>query len=313
MTERVRHVPARDGTPIAYVVRGAQADGDAPALVFTSGFTASHFYWRHLLPRFEPHARLIAWDLKGHGSSGPARDPLAVRVEDSVDDLRRVLDACGVERAVLFAFSLGCQVILEAWRHMPARIAGLVPILGTYERPFDNLFHPALGPRLFRVFRRVGPTIGGPALKAGWLQSRAPLSFRLSQRLGLIGPRVAREDMEHFFAHMPRIHGPTWARMGIAAQEHSARDLLPTITAPVLVVGGGKDTFTPTHLSEHMARAIPGAELLLLPEGTHTGLFEFPSVIADRAEAFLRAHELLAAPPPQAARSHRLASASGTD
>jgi pimeloyl-ACP methyl ester carboxylesterase len=284
----IRHLNARDGTRIAYASRG-----EGPALVFTNGYTASSFYWREVMSRFEGRAKLITWDLKGHGHSGPARDLSAVTVEDSVDDLRRVLDACGVERAVLCAFSLGCQVILEAWRHFPERIAGLVPILGTYERPFDHLFHPRLGPQLYRVFRRAGPRGAGVGLKLAWLNTRLPGSFRISRGLGLIGRRVQKQDMTPFFAHMRRIHGRTWAHMGIAAQRHSAKDLLPTITVPTLVVAGGKDTFTPLHLSQHMVDAIPGAELLYLPDGTHTGLFEFPEQIGARTEAFLRARELL--------------------
>lgn len=291
----LRHVVARDGSRIAYTTQG---QGDGPALVFTNGYTASSFYWKHMLRRFDGRARLVFWDLKGHGHSGPAQDLSATTVEDSVDDLRRVLDHAGVDRAVLFAFSLGCQVILEAWRHVPERIAGLVPILGTYERPFDHLFHPALGPRLFRVFRRVGPRLGGPGLKLAWLQTQAPLSFQVSRGLGLIGRRVQQADMGPFFAHMRQIHGPTWAHMGIAAQDHSAKDLLLTITAPTLVVAGGKDTFTPVHLSQHMAQTIPDAELLYLPEATHTGLFEFPHEIGHRVDTFLADRGLLPQPEP---------------
>ncbi len=293
----VRHLEARDGTRIAYRLRPGEAG--RPALVFTSGYTASDFYWRYLVDRFEGRTPLVTWDLKGHGQSGPARTREAVTVEDSVDDLRRVLDACGAERAVLFAFSLGCQVILEAWRHMPDRIAGLVPILGTYERPFDNLF-PPLGPHLFRVFRRAGPLVGGPLLKVGSVQAQLPGAFRLSKLLRLVGPGVRKEDMLPFFRHMARIHGPTWARMGIAPQGHSAEDLLPSIAAPTLVVAGGRDTFTPRHLSERMVERIPGAELLFLPDATHTGLFEYPAEIGEAVEAFLSKHRLLpGARPPQ--------------
>ncbi len=290
---RAAHVIARDGSRIAYACHGP-ADPGLPVVVFTSGFTASDFYWTHLLRRLDGRARLVTWDLKGHGRSSPARDLGAVTVEDSVDDLRRVLDACEVERAALCAFSLGCQIILEAWRHMPERIAALAPILGTFERPFDHLLHPRVGPRLFRVFERVGPRLGGAALRAGWLNSRVPGSYRLNRLLGIIGP-VERPAMEPFFAHMRRIHGPTWAHMGIAAQRHSARDLLPTISVPTLVVGGGKDTFTPRHLSEHMATAIPAAQLVYLPDATHTGLLEQPEAIGAALERFLGRHDLLAA------------------
>jgi pimeloyl-ACP methyl ester carboxylesterase len=285
---------ARDGTRIAFTDRGPR--GAAPAIVFTSGFTASDFYWRHLLRRLEGRARLITWDLKGHGRSGPAARLDAVTVADSADDLRRVLDACEVDRAVHVAFSLGCQVILEAWRAIPDRVAALVPILGTFERPNDHLLHPRLGPHQFRAFRRVGPHVARLGLRAAWLHTRLPGSFHLSRGLGLIGRRVQKVDMDPFFAHMRRIHGRTWAHMGIAAQAHSARDLLPTITVPTLVVAGGRDTFTPHHLALHMARTIPGAELLDLPDATHTGLLEYPDEIGGRLESFLARHGLLGEP-----------------
>ncbi len=284
------YVASRDGTPIAYQVRGAS---EGPALVFTNGYTASDFYWRELLPHFAERCRLVTWDLKGHGASGPAHSPDAVTVEDSVDDLRRVLDAAGVEQAVLVAFSLGCQIILEAWRHWPERIAALVPILGTYGHPFDNLIHPALGPRLMALLEWVGGGIAGAGLHLAGHSYHLPGNVWLNKLAGVIGRDLPSREMKPFFEHMKHIHGPTWAAMGLAAQRHSAEDLLPDIRVPVLVIAGGQDTFTPQRLSEHMADSIPGAEYLLLPRTSHTGLLEVPGPMAERMGYFLEEHGLL--------------------
>jgi pimeloyl-ACP methyl ester carboxylesterase len=284
------YVRARDGSRIAYRVEGR---GDGPTLVFTSGFTASDFYWRRLAPLLAPHARLVYWDLRGHGASSPAVDLADVSVEACVDDLRRVMDAVHVERGVQVAFSLGCQIILEASRLLPARVAALVPILGTYGRPFDHLLHPRLGPHLKDLLRLVGGRAAGVGLRLGSLSYHLPLSVRLNQLANVIGRRLRPVDMKPFYAHMGRIDGPTWAALGLAAAEHSAGDLLEGIRVPTLVISGGKDTFTPQHLSDEMAARIPGAERLHLPEASHTGLLEEPDAMADAMLRFLRGHGLL--------------------
>jgi pimeloyl-ACP methyl ester carboxylesterase len=64
-----------------------------------------------------------------------------------------------------------------------------------------------------------------------------------------------------------------------AAGQHSADDLLKDIMVPTLVVAGGRDGFTPPERSRAMAEAIPGAELLEIPNASHTAPIERPNVV----------------------------------
>ena len=73
---------------------------------------------------------------------------------------------------------------------------------------------------------------------------------------------------------------------------HDATDLLPSVRVPTLVVAGERDLFTPLARSEEMAKAIPGAELLVLQGGSHAALVEQPETIGAAVEKFLRAHGL---------------------
>lgn len=281
-------VPARDGTPLAY-----RCWGEGPNLVFTNGLSANECYWQKTLERFEGRARLLTWDLKGHGVSGPARSRDQLSMQDSVDDLRRVLDAAGIDRGVFLGFSMGCQIILEAWRHIPDRIAALIPVLGTFEYAFDDAIHPLIGPLIAKVFGHVGPTMATLMVKATYLGTRLPLSALIGRATGIVGAKLSHRDMKPYFDHLGQLHGPTYMAMGAEAQRHSAADLLPTISVPTLIVAGGRDVFTPVHIGEAMARRIPNAEYLLLPEAAHTGLFEFPEEIGARIEQFLVAHGFL--------------------
>lgn len=281
---------ARDGTPIAWSSVG---DPDAPALVLTNGYATSSFYWDHVVAHFASRAQVVTWDLKGHGGSGAARSR-AVTVPDSVDDLTRVMDAVGVERAVLGGFSMGCQIVLESWRHVPERISAMVPILGTYGRPFDSLLHPTFGRVAQVVLRSLGPVLAGPGLRFVSRSASSDAGHRMNQRTGMVGHNVPRERMRPFAEHLAQIDPATWVAMGVAAQSHSAEDLLPQIDVPVLVVSGGRDVMTPQSCSQRMVDALRRVEHLHLPDATHTGLYEYPVEINRSLEHFLERHGVLA-------------------
>ena len=81
--------------------------------------------------------------------------------------------------------------------------------------------------------------------------------------------------------------------------------------APTLVVSGGRDTFTPEHLSRHMVETIPEAELLHLPEATHDPL-DFDTALGllvtrhprlEAARAHARALNLTPGPSPLVTRA----------
>lgn len=242
---------------------------------------------------FQSRATVITWDLPGHGRSAGANDLDELSIAGCADDIRRVMDAAGVETATLIGFSLGCQIMFEAWRHISDRIDGFVPILGTYGRPFDNLLHPRVGPHLHRLFSVFGPPLA-PAILAGtYAGLRTPMAHFLTQSFGFIRRDLGRDVMRPFYEHFALIEPRTWVALGLAAQEHTARDLLPTIDVPTLIVGGGRDALTPVHVSHEMHETIPPADLLMLPEATHAGLFEYPEKITEAVDHFLQSHGLV--------------------
>ncbi len=54
-----------------------------------------------------------------------------------------------------------------------------------------------------------------------------------------------------------------------------------------MVFGADNDLFTPLHCSQTIAREVPDAELLVLPEGSHAAIVEHPHTINQRLERFL--------------------------
>ena len=81
--------------------------------------------------------RVIAYDARGHGHSAPARDPGAYGYPELTLDLGAVLDALGIERAVLAGASMGAHTLLSFALGHPHRVGGMVVITPAYE-PGDD-------------------------------------------------------------------------------------------------------------------------------------------------------------------------------
>lgn len=281
-----RTLLATDGTPVAYHVHQG---GPGPTLALTNGITTSNFFWSYLHRRWAPAHTLINWDLKGHGRSGPARSPEGASIPALAEDLLRILDAAAVERATLVGFSMGCQVSLELYRRAPERVSALVLLLGAAGHVFDTALGP-VGRLLHRSIERMSSRTFALSLRGVQRIVASPVAYRLGRGLRLVGPEAARADVDRFIKHfVNELDPPTLAAMALAAQAHSADDLLPRIAVPTLVVGGDSDVFAPgPRVAVHMHRKIPGSELLRLPHGTHTSLFEHHAEIGAAIDDFLR-------------------------
>ncbi len=112
--------------------RGAAVDlafrmrGVGPAVVLLHGTSANHAVWEAVGDRLAEHATVIALDQRGHGRSD--KPATGYTGPDFADDVVTVLDALGIERALVGGHSLGGRNSwLAAARH-PDRVTGAVVV-----------------------------------------------------------------------------------------------------------------------------------------------------------------------------------------
>jgi pimeloyl-ACP methyl ester carboxylesterase len=247
-------------------------------VLFCDGIGCDGYVWRYLRTdlgdRFglHPHYR-------GHGRTAPPRDPARVTIEDLADDIACVLDDALVERAVLIGHSMGVQVSLETFRRHRARVAALVLVCGAPSHPLRTFRGSAaledLLPTIQKWVVRVPRVVN--RLTRAMLPTR--LAYEVASRLEIRRELVEPSDFMPYLEGMARIDARLFVAMLSAAGGHSADDLLPEIDVPVLVVAGGRDGFTPPERSRAMASAIPGAELLEIPNASHTAPIERPHLV----------------------------------
>ncbi|MCA9671512.1 MAG: alpha/beta fold hydrolase [Myxococcales bacterium] len=275
-----------DGTEIAYRVGGRGERW----LVVANGYGGTFCAWDEIFAHLHDEVRTLIWDYRGlHRSAAPA-DGKRLSIVDNCLDLDALTAKLGIERYTLAAWSVGVQVALEQYRRQRARIEALALVNGAHGRVLDRSMGGRLGPALRPLIRaaQAGAPLLGVALMP--LLSRLgnmPQVNRLMRSIGAVGVESGnmREAMRAFFA----LDAGRFARMVKLANEHDTQDLLGHITVPTLVVGGGRDAITRPALSRAIARAIPGARYVEIPDATHYGVMEQPARYAELIRDLLAA------------------------
>jgi pimeloyl-ACP methyl ester carboxylesterase len=281
--ERDGFVEAEDGTRLFYEELG---EGNPP-IVLTDGIGCDGFVWRYLMPRLARHHRVVHWHFRGHGRSGPPRDPEQLSIEDLARDLRTVCDHLDVERPVIAAHSMGVQVALEYYRQNPSDVVALILMCGTFGRITSTFHGTDLLDQLLPAIAR-GARMFPSVARAVWGRVPAAMAFRVAcAGRELDAERIQEEDFQRYWEHSSLMDPEVFLPMLQLAGRHDARGFLPEVAVPALVVAAEHDTFTPMALAEEMAGAIPNAELDVIEEASHAAPVEQPDRIVERIEEFL--------------------------
>jgi pimeloyl-ACP methyl ester carboxylesterase len=120
--------------------------------------------------------------------------------------------------------------------------------------------------------------------------SRLPLSYSVLLKLQMIGPGLSQTRFQEMLADFREIDLEVYFDLLSHLGEHDAEATLRAIEVPTLVLTGSRDMLTPAWLARRIADQVPGAELFVIPKGTHYAAAESPDLVAERVEAFVAAH-----------------------
>ena len=117
----MQFIAAEDSLLIA-----AQASGSGTPLIFAHGLSSHHGLTLSQLPPLAPQHRLIVFDQRGHGASTPVTDPALYQPQRMARDMLAVLDALGIERAIVGGESMGAATALAFALAHPQRVQALL-------------------------------------------------------------------------------------------------------------------------------------------------------------------------------------------
>jgi class 3 adenylate cyclase len=240
-----------DGAQIAY-----QVAGSGPILMLGfNGLMSIDVMWEE--PRFvrflnglSSFGRHVWFDPRGSGSSGSAPVGEGGVVERSVDDMVMVLDALGEERAIVLGLTPPPALAFAA--NHPTRTAALVLVEASARFRSDDGY-PGLDSRevdrLLVMFEREWGT-GVLARLSGWAgDERAQRWYAKAERLMYTPDEAAALFREVYDVDL--------------------RSILPTISAPTLVLARHQRHPSSIDQSRYVAEHITGATYVELPAGDH--------------------------------------------
>ncbi|HLV66799.1 MAG TPA: alpha/beta hydrolase [Polyangiaceae bacterium] len=273
-----------DGTRL--YVRWRDGPHQTTALL-SDGIVCDGYIYKYLWEDLSHIVSVAHWNYRGHGRSALPADPERITVLDHAHDLDAVRRHLGDPPVVLVGHSFGTQVALEAYRLRPEKVVALVLLCGSFGRVTytfkgsDMLAGVLPGLIAFAEQHKK-------LARAVW--SRLPVRFglELARLTGDVNLAAVRpEDLEPYFRHAAHVDFEMFLRMLREAGEHSAEDVLAQVRVPALVLAGDRDSFTPSEVSEVMARLLPRAEFELVPGGTHALPLEERERVRQSIAAFL--------------------------
>ncbi|HUB56330.1 MAG TPA: adenylate/guanylate cyclase domain-containing protein [Mycobacterium sp.] len=284
-----------------------QVFGDGPVELVIVGPFVSHIELAWTIPQFKAFVEQlatfcrVAWfDKAGIGLSDPV--PKVRTLEDRAAEIEAVMDAAGFRQAVVSGLSDGGPESMMFAATRPERVRALI-LCGTYS------FHPGEWADMDRdpaeLRARFLSELGEdytPSIEqlARWLEAaRAVRSGWGSGAAASISvPSVRSIRQLAMFERMSA--SPGMARASFeAAFRTDVRPILPTITAPTLVIHAREDPAVPVQGGRYLADHIPGARYLEVEGVDHAPFLTEPDKILTGIEEFLTGSH--AAP----AQSHR--------
>jgi len=251
-----------DGCPLHVEIEGPAR---APVLMLSNSLGTTLSMWDDQARIFATQFRLVRYDRRGHGRSGPPQG--ATTMERLGRDALAIMDGLGLAKVHWCGLSMGGMEGMWLGAHAASRIDRLI-LSNTAAYYADKT------PWADRI---ASVSAGGPAAIADrvinvWFtrdfQERAPQAVaRLKAMLlatpvaGYIACCEAIRDMDH-------------------------RDLLRSITARTLVIAGRHDPATNIEAAEFIRSRIPGAALTVL-DAAHIANVEQPHDYADTVLGFL--------------------------
>jgi pimeloyl-ACP methyl ester carboxylesterase len=258
----MKRIELTNGLTIGYEERGPQPMHEqTPTVVLLHGFCGSREYWADVLPSLSQQVRVIAPDLRGHGSSDAPEPPYTI--EQMAADVSLLADALGIGPFWLLGHSLGGYITLAFAEAYPERLKGFGLIHSTAypddEQGKQNRAAAAEKIQTHGVRTFVDGLV--PRLFAPDNEGRMPDKVERAKQIGY-GTSAA---------------GAVGATLAMR-ERPDRRAVLRDSELPILLVAGEHDRIVPAARTFAVDR--PNVTRVTLEQAGHMGMMEAPAALS---------------------------------
>jgi len=249
--------------------------GQGPDVLLIGGLGDTVESWQFQLDGLADRYRVTAFDNRGAGRTRMPEGPTTI--EAMADDAAAVLLALDIGSAHIAGFSGGSIIAQELALRHPGLVRSLV-LQSTWPAP-DPCLRAWM--QFVRWLVEVAPSERA-FLEGFFLDIYTARAYNDGTVAAIIDDvlafphKQATEDVQSFLD---------------ACLRHDTTDRLPQITAPTLVLSGGRDTTSRPELCRAVADLIPGAAFEVMEEESHQPFQEVPDEWNALVDAFWRGVE----------------------
>jgi class 3 adenylate cyclase len=271
--QQTRYAMTADGVHVAYQVVGE----GPPDIVYANSFMshvevswdyppAARFY-----EQVAGFGRLVLFDRRGTGLSDPIVGHLSM--DDRINDLQAVMDAVGLERAVLLGSSEGGAASAYFAAVHPDRVTALILFSPFLVAKSDDECPWAWTKRRFDLYF--------DGLEEAWATGTG---------IEYVNPSLSQDPaaLAWYARYFRLAASPALVRTLMSYNRKiDIRPILPTIRVPTLLVHRTDETWLTVEQSRYGASKIPGARLVEIPGTDHYIWEQNSDLVVEEIEEFL--------------------------
>ena len=257
-----KDITLSSGITLEYVRRG---DPSGVPVVFLHGITDSWRSFEWMLPHLPDSINAYAVSVRGHGGSD--RPAHGYEMEDFARDIDGFLERLGHRSAVIVGHSMGSGVALRLALDYPSRVRALV-LMGA----LSNWRGAPAVDELLDTVARFGDTIE-PAFAREFQLSTVATSV----------PAIIEVAVEESL----RVPARVWKEAFAANARFDVSGEVRNITAPTLIIFGGRETIAPREQQDELLRGIKRSRLVVYEDAGHAVHWDEPERVARDVAAFV--------------------------
>lgn len=244
-------------------------EGSGPPLFLIHGIGAARDAWRFIVPILRDHFTIVTYDLRGHGASPMPSDEFGLN--ELVDDLERVRERTGFEKAHFSGHSLGGMIGPAYAQKYPDRVLSLGLLSTAAGRTQDD---SAKVNSVVKAMENQGIASVLETLTDRWFTDTFIASNSAIVRTRLDQVISTNPDV---FLNVFRIY----ANVEMMPWLHK-------VDCPCLVLTGENDGGCNPRLNKGIDSALPNSKLVILPNYKHSILIEAPNIVAATMLQFIQ-------------------------
>ena len=253
--------------------------GEGYPLIWSHEFAGDYRSWETQMRFFSRRYRVITYSARGYPPSDVPNSLDAYTQEQAVDDVKRLMEQLGIEKAHVGGLSMGGNVALNFGLTYPNMARSLV-VAGTGSGSTD--------PEAFRAtVNRVADGMRSGGMESMGDYSNSPTRVQLLRK----DPRGYEEFRAQLMEHSNI--GSAFTFQGIQGRRPSIfelEDKLRALDVPTLIMTGDEDDPC-IETSVYMKRNIPNSGLVIMPRSGHAINLEEPDLFNSTVLDFLTAVE----------------------